>query len=316
MTTFNHINDIGDKGPLSVIEDNIKMFLDWSFLNVGGFVNIKIQTPNISSNNANNNMSKLKLSTEPGSTAGTTWESVKKDWIYETGIYHRNSSPINISGVYLNNNFLSAPTGSGSYGYKINHPLGRVIFDNPVSANSDVKIEYSYRYIQVYKANDTSWWKEFQNKTYNSTYSKNSPLSDISPDNRIQLPCIVIEPTDRTYLRPYQLGSSENIIYQDILLHIFTENSLTRNNITDILLVQKEKTLNLINIQKVIKNGVNMLDIYGQKRPNGLNYHSLSNDVNYFTNKLYIKDTILSETNTISASLYSSIVRWSLEIFP
>jgi hypothetical protein len=316
MTTFHHIYDIGDKGPLSVIEDNIKMFLDWSFLNIGGFVNIKIQTPNISSSNSNNNMSKLKLSTEPGATAGTTWESVRKDWIYETGVTHRSSSPINISGVYLNSNFLSAPTGSGLYGYRVNYPLGRVIFNNPVSTNSDIKLEYSYRYIQVYKANDTPWWKEFQTKTYNSVYSKTSPLSDISPDNRIQLPSIVVEPTDRTYLKPYQLGSSENIIYQDILLHIFTENPLTRNNITDMLLLQKEKTLNLIDMQKVIKNGVNMLDIYGQKRPNGLNYHLLANDSNYWTNRVYIKDAILSETNTISSSLYSSVVRWTLEIFP
>lgn len=312
MTTFNHVYNIGDKGPVSVLEDNIKMFLDWSFLNIGGFVNIKIPTSNISPGN----LYQLSLSTEPGSTVNTSWESTRKDWVYETGIVHNNISPINISGIYLNNTFLPSPTGSGSYGYKINYPLGKVVFNNPVSAKSTVALQYSYRYVQVYKANDTVWWKEFQTETYNATNSKNSPNTKISSDNRIQLPSIVVELTDRTYLRPYQIGSTENIVYQDVLLHIFSETPSYRNSLVDMLLLQKEKTLHLINIQKVVKNGVFSTDINGQRNPNFLNYSQLSGNPNYYTNKYHIKDTVLSESNIIAANLYSAVVRWTLEIFP
>jgi len=312
MTTFNHVYNIGDKGPVSVLEENIKMFLDWSFLNIGGFVNIKIPTANISSGN----LYQLSLSTEPGSTVNTSWESTRKDWVYETGIVYNNTSPINISGVYLNNTFLPSPTGSGSYGYKINYPLGKIVFNNPVSVNSTVSLQYSYRYVQVYKANDTVWWKEFQMETYNATNSKNSPNTKISPDNRIQLPSIVVELTDRTYLRPYQIGSTENIVYQDVLLHVFSETSSYRNSLVDMLLLQKEKTLHLINTQKVVKNGVFSTDINGQRNPNFLNYSQLSGNPNYYTNKYHIKDTSLSETSIIAANLYSAIIRWTLEIFP
>lgn len=312
MTTFNHVYNIGDKGTVSVLEDNIKMFLDWSFLNIGGFVNIKIPTVNISSGN----LYQLSLSSEPGSVANTSWESTRKDWVYETGIVHNSMSPISISGLYLNNTFLPSPTGSGTYGYKINYPLGKIVFNNPISVNSTVALQYSYRYVQVYKANDTTWWKEFQTETYNATNSKNSPSTQISSANRIQLPSIVVELTDRTYLRPYQIGSTENIIYQDILLHIFSETSSYRNSLIDMMLLQKEKTLHLINTQKVVKNGVSSTDIYGQRNPNFLNYSQLSGNPNYYTNKYHIKDAVLSETNIIASNLYSAVIRWTLEIFP
>ncbi len=312
MTKFHHVYNIGDKGPVSVLEDNIKMFLDWSFLNIGGFVNIKIPTTNISSGN----LYQLKLSTEPGSTANTTWESTRKDWVYETGVVHNNNSPINISGVYLNNTFLPAPTGSGSYGYKINYPLGKVVFNSPVGQKSTVALEYSYRYVQVYKANDTVWWKEFQMETYNASVSKTGPNTGISSDNRIQLPAIVVELTDRTYLKPYQIGSSENIVYQDVLLHIFSETPTYRNSLIDTLLLQKEKCLHLIDMQKVVKNGVFGTNIHGQKNSNFLNYDQLSGNPSYYTNRYNIKDTVLSETSIIASNLYSGVVRWTLEIFP
>jgi hypothetical protein len=312
MTKFHHVYNIGDKGPVSLLEDNIKMFLDWSFLNIGGFVNIKIPTQNISSGN----LYQLKLSTDPGLTANTSWESPRKDWVYETGVVHNSMSPINISGIYLNNTFLPAPTGSGAYGYKINYPLGKINFNNPVGAKSTVALEYSYRYVQVYKAHDTVWWQEFQQQTYNAAISKTTPNSNISSEHRIQTPLIVVELTDRTYLKPYQLGSSENIVYQDVLLHIFSETPTYRNSLVDMMLLQKEKNLHLIDTQKVVKNGVFSTNINGQFNPNSLNYDQLSYNAQYFTNRYNIKDAVLSETNTISPSLYSGIVRWTLEIFP
>jgi len=39
---FNHISSIGDRQILSSIEENLKSFLDWSFINIGGFINFPI----------------------------------------------------------------------------------------------------------------------------------------------------------------------------------------------------------------------------------------------------------------------------------
>lgn len=309
MSTFNHVYDIGQRDAISSLEDNMKSFLDWGFLNIGGFIDASIPP------SGTIGFSFLKPVQDPAFTNNTVWESPRKDWVYETGVVHRSRSPINISGVYLNNTFLPSPTGSGSYGYSINYPLGRVVFNNPISSGSKVCLNYSYRYIQVYKANESPWWKEVQKNTYNVSRINTSDYN-ITANHRIQLPCIIIETIPRTSMIPFELGTSENIIIQDIFLHIFTENAVQRNSIIDTLILQKDKTLYLNNINEINKNNVNALNFKGQPNPSGLNYHQLQNNSAYFMNKCFVRNATINELNTFSTSLHNGIVRWSIEILP
>jgi hypothetical protein len=306
MSKFHHVYDIGERNVISSLEDNIKNFLDWGFLNIGGFIDVNIPS------SGNTGMAFAKPVNDPSFPINSVWETPRKDWVYESGVEHSNRTPINISGIYLNNTFLPSPSGSGSYTYSLNYPLGRISFNNPVSSSSKVCLNYSYKYIQTYKANESVWWKELQS----NTYYKNNPDYNITSNHRIQLPAVIIETIPRTILTPYELGTTENIIKQDILLHIFTENPVQRNSIIDTLVLQKDKTLYLNNISKILKNNVNSLDFKGQINPNRLNYDQLQNNSAYFLNKSYINNTSVSEINSFSNSLYNAIVRWTLEIFP
>jgi hypothetical protein len=309
MSTFQHVSNIGHKQVLSNLEDNLKSFLDWSFLNIGSYVNVTIPTSGIEGGGFH----QLKPATEPSATTNKVWGGVRKDWVYESGI--PNQSIINISGIYLNNTFLPAPTGSGNYGYSINYPLGQISFSSAVAASSKVELNYSYRYVQVYKANENSWWKELQQQTYNPANNKSQGDSSITANHRIQMPCIIIEPIARTVLVPRELGSSTNNIIQDVFLHIFTENPTQRNTLLDILLMQKDKTLSLYDCSMVVKNNVFLLDYKGQINPSGLNYDQLYHSDEYRQKWCVIKDANISETNNISHNVYNSIVRWSVEIF-
>jgi hypothetical protein len=312
MTTFNHIDHIGQKYNISILEDNIKSFLDWGFLNIGAFINVQIPTSGM----VGGNFHQCKAVPDPGSLTNRVWEAPKKDWVYESGVSFSGSLPTNISGVYLNGTFLPAPNGTQTYGYYLDYPNGRINFNKSVSSTSRVELEYSYRYVEVYKANETTWWKELQTETYNPANFKTNPDLNITSNHRIQTPAIIIETAARTVLTPYELGTTQNIITQDLLLHIFTENAMQRNSLIEILLEQKDKSLNLYNINKVIKNDVNGLNYRGEINPSGLNYHQLSNNLNYIIKRAFIKKAELSELNTISNVLYNGIVRWSVEIFP
>lgn len=312
MTTFQHVSDIGDKLPIASIEDNIKSFLDWGFLNIGGFINVHIP----SSGTPSAAPYQLKPMSNPAIPVNTVWSTQRKDWVYESGISYTGGGPISISGIYINNTFVPGPTGNPTHNFHINYPLGQITFSAPKSPNTDIKLNYSYRYIQVYKANESVWWKELQDMSYNPAKFNNSPDFSILANNRVQLPAIIIETISRTYQTPYQLGTTENIITQDILLHVFTENPMQRNNIINILLLQKDKETFLYNLNKVIKNQVFGLNYRGEKNTNGLNYNQLVNNNNYRSNVFYIEDASVSELNQISTSLYNGIVRWSLKIFP
>lgn len=308
MTTFHNVSSITNKNRISLLEDNVKSFLDWSFLHIGGFVNVGIPTSGV----AGGSFHILKSSEDPV-LKDKVWQSPRKDWIYESGIVYESGSPIAFSGVYLNNTFLPAPTGSGSYGYNINYPLGQIVFNNPVSSKSTVIANYSYRYVQVYKSSDNFWWKEVQKETYNPSNFNKQDYS-ITSVHRVQLPAIIVELIPRTIQIPHQLGTVDNIIIQDVFLHIYTENANQRNILVDILLHQKDKTVYLYDVNDVIKNNRYSLNKFGNINPSGYNYPNIiQNFPSYWCT---IKDSTIGELNSLSSSLYNAIVRWSIEIFP
>lgn len=311
MTQFHNVRSITQKDKISSLEDNLKSFLDWSFLNIGGFVNVGNPSPSMSGTSG---FHTLKLASDPTVAGNRLWQSIRKDWIYESGVNYNNTSPTIFSGVYLNNIFLPSPTGSGSYGYSVNYPLGQIKFNNAVSSSSSVVASYSYRYIQVYKASDSIWWKEVQKETYiPSNYKQNGDYA-ITSTHRVQLPAIILELAPSTKLKPYELGTTENIWTQEIFLHIFAQSATQRNTIIDILIAQKDKVLHLYDSDAVAKTLSFGLDKYGAINPNGKNYPQLVDQFqhNYFT----IINTSLGELNTLSSTLYNGIVRWSIEILP
>jgi len=309
---FNLVSNIGQLNPVASLEDNLKSFLDWSFLNIGAFVNITIPDSGISGGSFH----QLKPVLDPSLPKNRVWEAPRKDWVYESGIVHNGNSPIEISGVYLNNTFIPGPTGSGRYTYSINYPLGRITFDNIVNANSTVSLDYPYRYVQVYKSNESSWWKEVQGSSYDPSNFKTNGDYNITSNHRIELPAIIIELTSRNVLTPYELGTTTNIILQDVLIHVFAENPVQRDNLVNILMLQKDKSLRLYDVTKVISSGVAPLNYSGQPNPNRLNYDQLINSAIYQSKYYNIKNVAISELNIITPALYNAILRWSIEIFP
>ena len=282
MTQFHNVRSITQKDKISSLEDNLKSFLDWSFLNIGGFVNVGNPSPAISGTSG---FHTLKLAPDPTVAGNRLWQSIRKDWVYESGVNYNNTSPTIFSGVYLNNIFLPSPTGSGSYGYSVNYPLGQIKFNNAVSSSSSVVASYSYRYIQTYKASDSIWWKEVQKETYiPSNYKANGDYS-ITSTHRVQLPAIILELAPSTKLKPYELGTTENIWTQEIFLHIFAQSATQRNTLIDILIAQKDKVLHLYDSDAVAKTLSFGLDKYGAINPNGKNYPQLVDEFqyNYFT---------------------------------
>ena len=96
-TGFSGVTNIGEHLVISQIENNIKSFLDWGFLNIGGFVNVTRPTQNISGFN----LHILKPTKDPNRANNTVWQAPRKDWVYESGISFSGTSPINLSGMEI-----------------------------------------------------------------------------------------------------------------------------------------------------------------------------------------------------------------------
>ena len=311
-TKFNKVSHIGNTLLSSEIENNMKWFLDWAFLGIGGWSNVTMPT----SGAFGGTFDTLRLVNDPSYSNGQVWEGARKDWVWETGSSYEGYDPIQISGVYVNG--VLKGTGDATYAHHYNYPLGRVVFDNPISTTDTVKVEYSYRNVQVYVADEAPWWDELQ---YNSlrvddTYysSTGSGSWGILANHRVQMPAIVLETVPRRRFKPYQLGDTSQFVQQDIVFHIVGENRWWRNQLVDIHSYQIDSQLWLFKTDTLIGSGAYPLDYRGMKVSSPLNYDDVVNTPQYRYLLARMTDMSITEMESYDARLHEGTVRATLEV--
>ena len=311
-TKFNKVSHIGNTLLSSEIENNMKWFLDWAFLGIGGWSYVTMPT----SGAFGGTFDTLRLVNDPSYSNGQVWEGARKDWVWETGSSYEGYDPIQISGVYVNG--VLKGTGDATYGHHYNYPLGRVVFDNPISTTDTVKVEYSYRNVQVYVADEAPWWDELQ---YNSlrvddTYysSTGSGSWGILANHRVQMPAIVLETVPRRRFKPYQLGDTSQFVQQDIVFHIVGENRWWRNQLVDILSYQIDSQLWLFKTDTLIGSGAYPLDYRGMKVSSPLNYDDVVNTPQYRYLLARMTNMSITEMESYDARLHEGTVRATLEV--
>ena len=311
-TKFNKVSHIGNTLLSSEIENNMKWFLDWAFLGIGGWSNVTMPT----SGAFGGTFDTLRLVNDPSYSNGQVWEGARKDWVWETGSSYEGHDPIQISGVYVNG--VLKGTGDATYGHHYNYPLGRVVFDNPISTTDTVKVEYSYRNVQVYVADEAPWWDELQ---YNSLrvddayYSSTGSGSwGILANHRVQMPAIVLETVPRRRFKPYQLGDTSQFVQQDIVFHIVGENRWWRNQLVDILSYQIDSQVWLFKTDTLIESGAYPLDYRGMKVASPLNYNNVVNTPQYRYLLARMTDMSITEMESYDARLHEGTVRATLEV--
>lgn len=304
---FQNVSDLNSYYLETQLEDNLKSFLDWGFLNIGGFVNVYRPTNNISNNVG---FHVLKPQQDPSEAPGKVWETVKKQWVATSGVNYKNIQPIAISGIYVNNNFIPGPSGNGQYSYSLNYNLGRITFDNPLPLNASVEMNYSYKAIQTYKGTDTtSNWKELQRYTYLTSEDNKS----LTSNHRVQMPAIVVDIIPGNSYKPYELGTKVFLASQDILLHVFTENAIDKQNIVDIIKLQKDKTIYLYDLKKVVKDQVYEINSNGSLNNNGKNYPALLGDSAYFWRYASVEDVKSIDNETLQNNLFYNTTRITIK---
>lgn len=317
-TTFKAISHYAEDTISVIIENNLVQWYNWALLKIGAWTDVTIPT----SGAYGGDFSKMRMVDDPQYTDGQVWETVRKDWIWETGVNYVNGTgtynPISITGVQVNGTTYG--TGDATYGHHYNYPLGRVIFDTALSSTAVVKISYSYRNVQVYKADDLPWW---QNLQYNSfrpddvhfTQTASGEFS-IGGQHRIQLPALIIGATPRGYNTPYELGNSAMIVSQDVLFFALAEEKYNRDKLLDISRHQDDKTIWLFNTNKVAESGDYPLDYRGMLTGTKMypNLVDESGNGGHRWKRLRFEDSVLTESAPINMSLHEGVVRTRCEV--
>lgn len=299
---FKNIKKYTDNLILNTLEVNLKYFLDYALLNIGAWSDVALlNQPQISQSS----LSKLTLLNDPSYPTGQVWQTNRKDIVWEEDIVFEGNSPIASPQIYVNNALNT--------NYNIDYLNGRVIFNNPINTNSDVKGIYSYRNVQVYRSSEAPWWQLLQSNSFepNDIVLNNNEWS-IGPHHRIQMPSIVIDSVSRSQNLPFELGNTSLIVEQDVIFNILAQTKNERNQLLDILRVQQDNTIWLYDINKAAKNNKLPLDHNGYKNLTGFTYTNLVN--NFKWGKVYFKKIVLSEVQSININLYEGLVRVTFEI--
>lgn len=304
-STFNYVSGLNQNFYINSMEENLKSFIDYGFLSIGSFINVNAPISGLYQNSFN----KLKPVQDPAYKDNIVWTTHKQGWVWESGISHAGRSPINISGIFVNNIFYPGPTGISGITYNLDYENGQVIFNKTVAATTNVSMNYSYKWIKVLKASDNEGFRILQTLSYKNINSYNEN------NHNIQLPCIILETIPRDDTRPFELGSLISYRDQDILVHIYAESDAQRKTIIDILKLQKEKCLKLYDINLINQSGVYGLNKNGSKNPSGLNYGQIIDNDSLIWNKMYIKSVnFIDSQQNASSTLFWCILRLTTEM--
>lgn len=296
---FSGIGSINDYLLISNIENNMKSFLDWGFLNIGGFVNV-----NSTANSSSTDPNKLAYVNDPNYSDGQVWQTRHQDWVYES---IDDYSPTIANSITVDG--VAAPS------HTLDFMNSRVIFDTAISLTSDVRMDYAYRWVQVHKSSSNLvWWKQFQSDIVNdpTQFSENTGEYAIFNQNRVQMPSVIIETVPKGTSKPYQLGNKSLISQQDLILHVIANNAAHRNSIIDIIRLQEDKVIWLYDTKKLATNGVLPFSFDGSLNSARLSYNDLIMDCTdpdpvtgeitcddtYRWKTCYLKDFIVSEVES------------------
>jgi|688.fasta_scaffold78890_8 hypothetical protein len=290
----------------NIIKSNIIPYLDWQFLDGGGFININIPSSGISGGQ----LHKLYNVADPSYSNGQVWQSHRNNWVWESGTTV--GSPISISGLFVNNSFI--PIGSG---YNINYKSGRVVFNTPISTSSNIYIARSHKWIDVQPSIGHPWFREIQKFSNNaeSPQLQNSSYGSWAQfgNTRVQLPSVLVNVTPAKYFKPFELGGGQ-YGYNDIIFTVLSETDTECVSIIDNISYNNDKLIYLYDVNEIATNNDFPLNINGSLNISPKTYKQL---INLYSKWFcYIHDMGSPTITELSPGLYMATIRCTTETKP
>lgn len=311
MSYLKGFTSVNESVVINDTRENLKSFFDYGLLEKGNIINVNIPSTGIGGGLDH----VLRPVSVRGYNDGQVWQSIRKNWVWESGFganVSNNSSYPGVSGVYVGGTFYPTST-TGDYSHYINHPQGRVVFNTAISTDSVVTCDYSYKYINVTNSDGVPWFQRINldsERSESSDFINNSGEYFLLSESRYQVPAIGIELTQQRSMTPYQLGGGQNV-ETTFLFHCVAQTSYERDFLVDVVSLQKEKVFNAYNMDSVDSNNDYPLDYRGVPSSGAKRYPELLSA--YSGPRIRIKDTAIDSVYALNPRLYAGTVRVKTE---
>jgi hypothetical protein len=262
----------------------------------------------------------LRMANDPNYQQGRVWQGFRQNWVWETGV-SATTQPIALSGVYVNNNFLpySYNSSSGYYvgndptGYRINFSDGKVIFNAPLPTGTDVRVNYSYKWVKVDRSEGTPFFRQIQNSDFriDSNFLKGSGDWVQLGQTRVQLPAIFIEVVPNRTYQPYQLGGGQ-WANTDIVFYVMALREPDCSNLLNIISYQNDRFIRLFDSNKISRSGAYPLTFTEDLINRKYIYPNLVKD--YYNADCRIFNSRIDNINQLSVDFYVGTARCSTQV--
>lgn len=273
---------IGDSTLVNDVRENLVSFFDYNLLLKGNYIDV----------GRSGSDGLFSIYSDPRYTSGRVWKCPNSNWVWESGVGATLSS-----GLYINGTFYP-PTTTGTYSYYIDYPNGLAFFNTALPSTSSVRSDYSYRYINVCKADGLQWFKRL-----------GIDDTEILPENQLKPPILGVELASRK-LAPYQLGGGQ-YVYTDFLIHCVSEDPYIRDTLVDVVSYQKDLSFQMYDLNEIADNNNFPLDYRGVPASGAYTFPLLCE--NYPGRTLTINNASLESSYTLGR-LHIGTVRISTEV--
>lgn len=302
MSNLDGIHFWAEYGLEDIIAHNIINFLKYGLLEIGAYYNVaKDQL----SYQGNNESLLLPYTSPSGGTPNfRIYRGNSPDWVWESGItpkYTGGAGVINISGIFVNDTFVSTGTKISGTGYVIDYSRGQILFDNPLPANYTVKVPHTQRWMKIYPADSTEIRKMTTDWFGSGIYTD---------EHQVFLPATIVGIESYKTIKGLQLGTRSKVSEVRLRFDIVTNNAFDAHKMNDICYFMETKGLPLYDINSAPKP----LNISGALGTNPLTWPALVSGYPYGQTARFMENAQVSKINTKLPNIYYYRVFVGLEM--
>lgn len=284
------------------LQYNLKWFLDWNLLNRGAYGIYEYDSASWYADDE----SKLHLVPDERYEAGQVWEGAGREWVWESGVSLGSGAvdPFRVSGVYIDATFYPI-TSSGINSHHVDYLNGRIIFDEPKSADDDIRAEFARRSVHVGFADD----REFRDMMLNAVeefLTDSLPSGTTSREHQIWFPSIFIEVSTGKQ-RGMQLGGGQ-IKTRYVTFHIFADNPSDRNLLMDWMDYQSRTAFWMADLNNITFP----FDEYGDIVSGVTNWVDMVSANPW--KRMRVMDSNPQLINSLNSQIFRARVTWEIEI--
>lgn len=228
MGGLRNLTYYGQASITDQVEQNVIWYVRDELIKLGAYYNIVSGMVDYN----NNRIDKLRPIYQPGLNNFQFWGGPSHHWVWETGITPYSNlveSPIEVSGVYINNAFYATGT-TGTYEFYVDYNRGGIVFTNALVSGTNIWCERSERAAFVYQTEGDEYRSFLHN--YFNRGELNPPGSglDIFRNRNIAVLPAVFIGSIKGESKPYELGNNVNFGKFNINFDVFS-NDLNNLNI-------------------------------------------------------------------------------------